>query len=188
MRTISYQELQIILEKHKRWLNGEYGGERANLKESDLSGAELSGANLRVANLRGADLRGAELSGANLRVANLRGADLRGAELRGADLRLSDLRDADLRDADLRRADLRGADIRRANMIKSDLDFSCLPLWCGGLDINIDDRQAKQIAYHLVRNVLYSKNTSKEAKEAVKPLVDFANGFHRVEECGKIEY
>ena len=71
-------------------------------------------------------------------------------------------------------------------MIKSDLDFSCLPLWCGGLDINIDDRQAKQIAYHLVRNVLYSKNTSKEAKEAVKPLVDFANGFHRVEECGKI--
>ena len=71
-------------------------------------------------------------------------------------------------------------------MIKSDLDFSCLPLWCGGLDINIDDRQAKQIAYHLVRNVLYSKNTSKEAKEAVKPLVDFANCFHRVEECGKI--
>ena len=111
MRTISYQELQIILEKHKRWINGEDGGERANLRESDL---------------------------------------------------------------------------RRANMIKSDLDFSCLPLWCGGLDINIDDRQAKQIAYHLVRNVLYSKNTSKEPKEAVKPLVDFANGFHRVEECGKI--
>ena len=131
MRTISYQELQIILEKHKRWLNGEYGGERANLRESDL-------------------------------------------------------RDADLSGADLRRADLRGADLRRANMIKSDLDFSCLPLWCGGLDIDIDDRQAKQIAYHIVRNVLYSENTSKEAKEAVKPLVDFANGFHRVEECGKI--
>lgn len=133
MRTISYQELQIILEKHKRWLNGEYGGERADL--------------------RGADLRGAYLS-----------------------------------EADLSEADLGGANLRRANMIKSDLDFSCLPLWCGGLDINIDDRQAKQIAYHLVRNVLYSKNTSKEAKEAVKPLVDFSNGFHRVEECGKIKY
>lgn len=128
MRTISYQELQIILEKHKRWINGEDGGERAELG--------------------GADLRDAYLSGADLRRANLIGA----------------------------------------NMIKSDLDFSCLTLWCGGLDINIDDRQAKQIAYHLVRNVLYSKNTSKEAKEAVKPLVDFANGFHRVEECGKIEY
>ena len=171
MRTISYQELQIILEKHKRWLNGEYGGERANLRGadlrlSDLSGAYLNGAYLNGANLRESDLSGADLSGADLRVANLRGADLSGA--------------------DLRRADLRGADLRRANMIKSDLDFSCLPLWCGGLDINIDDRQAKQIAYHLVRNVLYSKNTSKEAKEAVKPLVDFANGFHRVEECGKI--
>lgn len=133
MRTISYQELQIILEKHKRWINGEYDGEKA-----DLSGADLSGADLSEANLIGADLR---------------------------------------------RANLRGA-----NMIKSDLDFSCLPLWCGGLDINIDDRQAKQIAYHLVRNVLYSQNTSKEAKEAVKPLVDFSNGFHRVEECGKIKY
>ena len=128
MRTISYQELQIILKKHKRWINGEDGGEIADLRVANLSGADLSG------------------------------------------------------------ADLSGADLRRANMIKSDLDFSCLPLWCGGLDINIDDRQAKQIAYHLVRNVLYSQNTSKEAKEAVKPLVDFSNGFHRVEECGKIEY
>ena len=151
MRTISYQELQIILEKHKRWLNGEYGGERADLRDADLNGA------------------------------NLRGADLRKADLGGADLR-----ESDLSGADLRKADLGGAYLNGANMIKSDLDFSCLPLWCGGLDINIDDRQAKQIAYHLVRNVLYSKNTSKEAKEAVKPLVDFANGFHRVEECGKI--
>ena len=163
MRTISYQELQIILEKHKRWINGEDGGERANLRESDLRGANLSGA----------DLREADLRGANLREADLREADLSGAYLSGAYLR---------------RANLSGADLRRANMIKSDLDFSCLPLWCGGLDIDIDDRQAKQIAYHLVRNVLYSKNTSKEAKEAVKHLVDFANGFHRVEECGKIEY
>jgi len=158
MRTISYQELQIILKKHKRWINGEDGGEIADLRVANLSGADLSGA----------DLSGADLSGADLRVANLRGADLRRANLSGADLS--------------------GADLRRANMIKSDLDFSCLPLWCGGLDINIDDRQAKQIAYHLVRNVLYSQNTSKEAKEAVKPLVDFSNGFHRVEECGKIEY
>ena len=130
---ITDEELKIILEKHKKWLNVEDGGERANLCGADLSGADLSG-------------------------------------------------------ADLRRADLRGADLRIANMIKSDLDFSCLPLWCGGLDINIDDRQAKQIAYHLVRNVLYSKNTSKKAKKAVKPLVDFANGFHRIEECGKIKF
>ena len=166
MRTISYQELQIILEKHKRWLNGEYGGERADLRDADLNGANLRGADLRKADLGGADLRESDLSGAYLNGANLRESDLSGA--------------------DLRKADLGGAYLNGANMIKSDLDFSCLPLWCGGLDINIDDRQAKQIAYHLVRNVLYSKNTSKEAKEAVKPLVDFANGFHRVEECGKI--
>ena len=166
MRTISYQELQIILEKHKRWLNGEYGGERADLRDADLNGANLRGADLIVAYLRGATLSESYLSGAYLIGANLIESYLSGA--------------------DLRKADLGGAYLNGANMIKSDLDFSCLPLWCGGLDINIDDRQAKQIAYHLVRNVLYSKNTSKEAKEAVKPLVDFANGFHRVEECGKI--
>ena len=171
MRTISYKELQIILEKNKKWINGEDGGERADLSGADLSGADLSGADLRRADLSGADLTGADLIRADLIRADLSGADLRRADLSGANLR---------------RADLIGADLIGANMIKSDLDFSCLPLWCGGLDINIDDRQAKQIAYHLVRNVLYSKNTSKEAKETVKPLVDFANGFHRVEECGKI--
>lgn len=143
MRTISYKELQLILEKHKRWINGEDGGEQAYL--------------------RGADLRGADLIFINLRDANLRGADLSGADLSGADLS--------------------GADLNRTN-----LDFSCIPLSCDFLDAHIDDRIAAQITYHLLRSVLYSKNTSKETKNAVKPLVDFANGFHRVEECGKIEY
>ena len=79
-----------ILEKHQKWLNGEAGGERANLSEADLSGANLSWANLRnadlsEADLSGADLRGADLSGANLRGANLSGANLRGANLSGAE-------------------------------------------------------------------------------------------------------
>ena len=45
-------DLKTILEKHKMWLNGEDGGEMAN----------LSGANLRWADLSWADLRGADLS------------------------------------------------------------------------------------------------------------------------------
>ena len=69
-------DLKQILELHKKWLNNEDGGKRA-----DLRGANLSGAYLRGANLRGADLRGADLSGAYLSGANLRGADLRGADL-----------------------------------------------------------------------------------------------------------
>lgn len=38
--------LKKILEAHKKWLNGEEGGERANLSDADLSYADLSCANL----------------------------------------------------------------------------------------------------------------------------------------------
>ena len=121
-----------------------------------------------------ADLRSANLSSANLRSANLRSADLRYADLRYADLRYADLRYADLRYADLRYADL---------------DYSAFPLWCGGLDVHIDDKQATQLLYHFIRNVKYSKNTSKALKKIcrIKSLVNQANKFHRVNECGEIK-
>ena len=64
-------DLKQILELHKKWLNDEDGGKRANLRRADLSGADLSGANLRRADLSGADLRDADLSGADLRGAGL---------------------------------------------------------------------------------------------------------------------
>ena len=107
-----------------------------------------------------------------------------GLEGERADLRRADLREADLREADLREADLREADLREA-----DLDFSAFPLWCGGLDVHIDDRQATQLLYHLVRNVQFSKNTSGEMKKfcKLKSIIKKANEFHRVDECGKIE-
>ena len=75
------KELNNILVKHKKWLYGEEGGERANLRS-----ANLRSANLRGANLRGADLWRADLQGADLWRADLQDADLRGAYLRGADL------------------------------------------------------------------------------------------------------
>jgi hypothetical protein len=125
------------------------------------------------ADLRRADLRGADLSSANLCRADLRGADLRGADLRGADLCGADVCRADLRGADLRRADLRGAD----------LDFSCWPLWCGSLGVKIDKRIFTQLVYHICRTVC----DDEECKNIQASLAKFANGFHRVDECGKIE-
>ena len=74
---MTQDELNIILEKHKKWLDEEDGGEQANLNGTNLNGADLRDANLRDANLRDA----------NLRNANLRNADLNGADLRDADLR-----------------------------------------------------------------------------------------------------
>ena len=93
------EKLKEILERHRKWLNDEDGGERADLREANLRGANLRGANLCEANLYGADLYGANLRGANLRGANLRGANLYGANLYGADLREANLREANLRGA-----------------------------------------------------------------------------------------
>ena len=76
-------ELSEVLVLHKKWLMGEDGGGRANLRGADLTGANLTGANLRDADLGRANLRGANLGRANLRGANLRDADLRGANLGG---------------------------------------------------------------------------------------------------------
>ena len=67
MKEFTREELNEILEKHKKWLKNEVGGERA----------DLSGADLRYANLSGANLSGADLSSANLRYADLSGANLR---------------------------------------------------------------------------------------------------------------
>lgn len=112
------EELQKILEAHKKWINSEDDGVRA-----DLSGADLSGANLRRADLRSADLRGA------------------------------------------------------------DLDFSCWPLWCGSLAVKVCKRIAVQLAYHFCR----LDCDDPEYIAARNAILDFANQFHRVDECGKLK-
>ena len=65
------EELALILDKHKKWLNDDPDGKRADLRGADLRrvdlrGADLSDADMRGANMRGADMRSADLSGANL--------------------------------------------------------------------------------------------------------------------------
>ena len=98
----------------------------------------------------------------------------------------ADLREANLREANLRGADLRGADLYEADLYEADLDYSCLPLWCGSLGANFDSRQLKQIAYHLVKAGLQSSNATDEDKEELGKLIDYANEFHRADECGEI--
>lgn len=107
------EELQEILDAHKKWINGKDGGARA-----DLSGA------------------------------NLRGADLSGADLR-----------------------------------RVYLDFACWPLWCGGLAVKVCKRIAVQLAYHFCK----LDCDDPEYIAARNAILDFANQFHRVGECGKLE-
>lgn len=110
------EEFRTMLELHRKWINGEPGGERldqlgltqmvddlrgytlqkailpgatmwgVNMEEVDMQGINLCDARLFCSDLERADLRGAELMNANLSVVNLLGADLRGANLEEANL------------------------------------------------------------------------------------------------------
>ena len=124
------------------------------------------------------DLRWADLSGANLSGANLRWANLRRANLRWANLRRANLSRANLSWADLRRANLSWADLREA-----DLDYSVWPLWCGGLHVKTDKRIMCQLAYHFCAQDC----DDPEYIAARNAILDFANQFHRVDECGRLE-
>lgn len=81
------ENLYMVLEKHKRWLNHQTGGERADFSEACLRGANLIGADLRDVFFRDADLTDANLSCTDLKRAYFGGANLQGADLTDADLK-----------------------------------------------------------------------------------------------------
>lgn len=83
-------KLEIMLEKHKLWVNCS-GGKCANLHDENLRYKDLRYVDLSNAVLRGADLCGVDLSHAVLRNAYLHSTDLSGAVLCGADLSGTDL-------------------------------------------------------------------------------------------------
>ena len=104
--------------------------------------------------------------------------------LRGAESgKRADLRDADMQIADMRGADMLGANIRDADMRGANVDYSCWPLWCGSLDAKVDRRIAAQLAYHFCRLDCDDPGYI----EARNAIVNFANEFHRAEECGKLK-
>lgn len=86
----------------------------------------------------------------------------------------------DLSGANLSGANLSGADLRGANLRGASLDFSCWPLWCGGLKVKVDKRLACQLAYHLCT----MQCDDADYIQMRNSILDFANQFHRVQECG----
>jgi uncharacterized protein YjbI with pentapeptide repeats len=204
-------KLKAILDEHQLWTEGK-GGFRASLNGVILDGVILDGAILNGASLRGASLRGASLGGANLRGASLGGANLDGANLEGANLdganldgvilddanlddanldgasldganlRGASLDGASLRGANLRGAILEGAILEGAILEGANLDFSSLPFRCGGLRWKIDRRIAAQLAYHFCSMECSDPDFIKARNE----ILDFANQFHRVNECGRL--
>ena len=160
---------------------------RLALRGADLSGAALRGADLSGAALRGADLSGADLRGADLSRADLLGANLRGADLSRADLRRADLLGANLQEANLQVANLQGANLQGANLQGANVDFSCWPLWCVSLNVKIDKRIFCQLLYHALRAGQSVDDQEVKKLFEIPEVVNLANQFHRVDECGKVE-
>ena len=183
------EELNGILKRHKAWLEGKFGGERAYLHGADLHHAILEDSDLQGAILHHAILEDSDLQDAILRGADLRHSDLRSTGLHHAILEDSDLQGAILRNSDLRHSDLRGADLRRADMRGTDIDYASWPLWCGSLKAYVDDRIAIQLLYHTLSVVQHSPFVSEEVKKALLSAENarIANRFHRVGECGEIK-
>lgn len=100
-----------------------------------------------------------------------------------ANLRAACLNGADLRGANLSEANLRGADLRGAN-----IDYAAWPLWCNSL-AQIDDRIARQLLYHTLAAIDNSMYVSDDLKKTLLTEINVcaANGFHRVNECGRLK-
>lgn len=130
------EQLNGVLEKHKKWLNHEPDGERANFQGKFLEGVNFQRAKLQQANFRGADLRGANFFKADLREANFQGANLcktnfqqanlweanfQRANLYGASLWEADLWEANFQDANFQEANLQGASFEGAHLYRANL-------------------------------------------------------------------
>lgn len=129
MKELTTEQLNKILEDHRKWLIDE-GGMRADLRLTNLSKANLEKVNLRGAYLERADLSKANLKGADLRGAYLRGSDLSNANLMGADLGYSYLKGSDLSYSCLFKANLLEVELEGANLSKSNLEGASLEGAC----------------------------------------------------------
>ena len=166
------KNLKEILELHRKWLDGEKEGIKADLSNVNLNGANLSFANLRYSNLSGANLRGANLNYAYLGEADLRGANLSYADLRNSNLSYADLSGADLSFADLRSADLRGANLGEADLNGANLSFANL----NGANLNAIKYNYLSMGLNLVcpeegSYIGYKKAKTKDKEEVIIKLL-----------------
>lgn len=180
LKKISGQELQKILDNHKKWLATDgKEGEKADFDNTFLADVDFSGFDLRYADFREAYLLRVKFCKANLRSARFRHAYLAYADFEGANLSNADFYRAVCHETYFVHADLNDAYI----------DGSAFPLWDGVLDVNIDDGQANMFLYLLVRSALYSKNTSEGLKAILsdEKLLKQANKFREAGGLGKIK-
>lgn len=116
-------------------------------------------------------------------------ADLRDENLTFKDLSFSNLSRCNMRGVDMRAANTVGASFNEADMRDVNIDYSAWPLDYGTLKAYVDDRIAIQLLYHTLSVVMYSPAVSEDVKRTLltRDVVDVANRFHHVDECGKLK-
>ena len=85
--------------------------------------------------------------------------------------------------ADLQYADLRYADLQCADLRGAELDYSCLPLWCGSKGMKVDRRIAAQIAAHFCA----LDCDDADYQQARTAILEYAKTSHRANHLGLVE-
>lgn len=174
--TISQNELNKVLELHRKWLGNEPDGVRADLDFKNLRSVDL-----RDADLRYADLRGANLYGTNLRYVDLRGANLREATLCEADLCYANLRYVNLCGANLCEANFYGADLHGANFYDADLRYAenipFIPMACPEIGSYIAFKKADGyiVVLEILEDALRSSATTRKCRASKAKILRIEN-------------
>ena len=122
--TMLQDDINVIINQHKLWLNDDKCGKRADFSESNLINVNLSDMDLRYIDFSGSDLSGCDFSNSDLRGCNLISCDLSYGNFNGCDLRYTDLRGSDLSNCKLTNCDFRGSDLYNSNLKDSDISDS----------------------------------------------------------------
>jgi uncharacterized protein YjbI with pentapeptide repeats len=109
-------EFVSIIRRHERFVKGQSGGQRANLKDVDLSGPRLPDINLQSALLAGLNLKKTIVTRGDFHFADLFCANLEDLEGKETDFFRADMRGVQLHGADLRGANLQEVDLRPGSM------------------------------------------------------------------------
>ncbi|MDH5722722.1 MAG: pentapeptide repeat-containing protein, partial [Alphaproteobacteria bacterium] len=129
--------LNVVLEKHKMFLEGKVGGARAVLQYQNLSGLKFYNRDLSQADFTGSIFDNADLSNGTYKSSIFYGCSLQNADLSDADFSRSDLRGAILSGANMEGIDLTSADMRSGKIMNKNKD-GALENMDRGVDVDND--------------------------------------------------
>lgn len=116
--------LEMVLELHKKWLNGDENGEKAYLSVEDLSRVDLRNINLSYAIMNYTNLNGSNLNHTDFSYAKMNSVDFSYAKMNGADFSYAEMNSADFNNANAKDSNFSYVDFSYANVKGSDFSYA----------------------------------------------------------------